>query len=177
MWKQLWKKWTLAKPAAFGDLLWEVFVVQFAAFLDRLTLRQVIAFTPVLILVLAYAHSIPIPPELMLLGDVLAYLDIYAVVLLIGMMSRFSTVVFVLKQASAHAGESPAICWPPRRGSISATAARAARKAGRDSRAGRKKTATTLPAFGALPGPSVRLQLQFTDISSGGATLSGSGLT
>ncbi len=31
MWKQIWKKWTVDKPAAFGDLLWEVFVVQFAA--------------------------------------------------------------------------------------------------------------------------------------------------
>jgi hypothetical protein len=27
MFKQLWKKWTLDKPAAFGDLLWEIFVV------------------------------------------------------------------------------------------------------------------------------------------------------
>src|SRR4051794_5376682 len=69
MWKQLWKKWTLDKPAALGDLLWEVLVVQLAAFLDRLTLRRVIAFIPVVILVLAYSHSIPIPPELMLVGD------------------------------------------------------------------------------------------------------------
>src|SRR4051812_45898052 len=105
MWKQLWKKWTLDKPAAFGDLLWEVLVVQLAAFLDRLTLRQVIAFIPVLILVLAYAHSIPIPPELMLLGDLLAYIDIYAVLFLIGFMSRVTTIAFILKQAAAHAGK------------------------------------------------------------------------
>ena len=94
MWKQLWKKWTLDKPAAFGDLLWEVFVVQLAAFLDRLTLRQVIAFIPVVILVLAYSHSIPIPPELMLVGDVLAYLDIYSAILLLGLMSRVTTILF-----------------------------------------------------------------------------------
>ena len=37
MFRQLWKKWTLDKPAAFGDLLWEIFVVQLAAMLDRLT--------------------------------------------------------------------------------------------------------------------------------------------
>jgi hypothetical protein len=42
-----------------------------------LTPRQVIAFIPVLILILAYAHSIPIPPELMLVGDLLAYIDIF----------------------------------------------------------------------------------------------------
>ena len=101
MWKQLWKKWTLDKPAAFGDLLWEVFVVQLAAFLDRLTLRQVIAFIPVVILVLAYSHSIPIPPELMLVGDVLAYLDIYSAILLLGLMSRVTTILFALKQAAA----------------------------------------------------------------------------
>jgi hypothetical protein len=101
MWKQLWKKWTLDKPAAFGDLLWEVFVVQLAAFLDRLTLRQIIAFIPVVILVLAYSHSIPIPPELMLVGDVLAYLDIYSAILLVGLLSRATTILFALKQAAA----------------------------------------------------------------------------
>jgi hypothetical protein len=103
MWKQLWKKWTLDKPAAFGDLLWEVFVVQLAAFLDRLTLRRVIAFIPVVILILAYAHSIPIPPELMLVGDVLAYIDIYSAILLFGIMSRAATILFSLKQAAAYA--------------------------------------------------------------------------
>jgi hypothetical protein len=103
MWKQLCKKWTLDKPAAFGDWLWDVFVVQLAAFLDRLTLRQVIAFIPVLILVLAYAHSIPIPPELMLVGDVLAYIDIFSVIFLLGIMSRAATILFILKQAAEHA--------------------------------------------------------------------------
>ena len=103
MWKQLWKKWTLDKPAAFGDLLWEVLVVQLAALLDRITLRRVIAFIPIPILILAYSHNIPIPPELMLLGDFLAYIDIFAVIFLLGIMSRITTVVFVLKQAAADA--------------------------------------------------------------------------
>ncbi len=70
--KQFWKKWTVEKPAALGDWLWEVLVVQLAARLDRLTLRDVIAFIPVLILIFAYLHRIPIPPELMLLSDLLA---------------------------------------------------------------------------------------------------------
>src|SRR5882757_9649472 len=103
MWKQLWKKWTLDKPATFGDWLWEVFVVQLAAFLDRLTLRRVIAFIPVLILILAYAHRIPIPPELTLVGDLLAYIDVFSVIFLIGLMSRVATIMFVLKQAAARA--------------------------------------------------------------------------
>jgi len=103
MWKRRWKIWTVDKPAAFGDLLWGVLVVQFAAFLDRLTLRQVIAFIPVLILGLAYAHSIPIPPELMLVGDLLAYIDIYSALFLLGVLSRVTTVLFIVKQAARDA--------------------------------------------------------------------------
>jgi hypothetical protein len=103
MWKQLWKKWTLDRPAAFGDWLWDVFVVQLAAFLDRLTLRRVIALIPFVILILAYAHSIPIPPELMLVGDFLAYIDIFSVIFLLGILSRVTTILFILKQAAAQA--------------------------------------------------------------------------
>ena len=103
MWKHLWQKWIIDKPAAFGDLLWEVLVVQLAAFLDRLTLRRIIALIPIPILFLAYAHNIPIPPELMLLGDLLAYIDIFSVIFLLSVMSRVENVVFILKQAAAHA--------------------------------------------------------------------------
>jgi len=103
MWKQLWKIWAVDKPAAFADLLWDVFVVQFAAFLDRLTVRQVIAFIPVLILVLTYTHSIPIPLELMLVGDLLAYIDIYSALFLLGVLSRVTTVLLIVKQAAGCA--------------------------------------------------------------------------
>jgi len=102
MWKALWRKWTIDKPALLGDWLWDVFVVQLAAFLDRLTLRRIIAFVPVIILGLAYYHSIPIPPELMLIGDILAYIDIFSVLLLVGILSRASTILFMIKQASAR---------------------------------------------------------------------------
>jgi hypothetical protein len=44
--KQLWKSWTLDKPAAFGDWLWEILVVQLAAAIERLTLRKIIALIP-----------------------------------------------------------------------------------------------------------------------------------
>jgi len=103
MFKQLWKKWTLDKPAAFGDLLWEVFVVQLAALLDRLTLRQIVALIPVVILILAYAHSIPMPPELMLVGDVLAYIDIFSVILLLSILGRVTAFWLFAKQAAEHA--------------------------------------------------------------------------
>jgi hypothetical protein len=102
MWKALWKKWTIDKPALAGDWLWDVFVVQLAD-LDRLTLRQIVAFIPVLILVFAWYHSIPLPPELMLLGDVLAYIDIFAALFLLGILTRAATVLFIIRQAAARA--------------------------------------------------------------------------
>jgi hypothetical protein len=103
MWKAFWRKWTIDKPALLGDWLWDAFVVQLAAFLDRLTLRQIVAFIPVVILVLAYYHRIPIPPELMLLGDFLAYIDVFSVLFLLGMLSRAATILFIIRQAAARA--------------------------------------------------------------------------
>ncbi|MCP3445551.1 hypothetical protein [Bradyrhizobium sp. CCGUVB14] len=76
--------------------------MQLAALLDRLTVRKVIAFIPVVILIGAYYHSIPIPPELMLIGDFLAYIDIFSVLFLIGVLSRVTTILFVVKQAAAR---------------------------------------------------------------------------
>ena len=100
--KQWWRRWTYDVPLAIGDALWEVLVVQLAALLDRLTVRKVIAFIPVVILIGAYYHSIPIPPELMLIGDFLAYIDIFSVLFLLGVLSRVTTILFVVKQAAAR---------------------------------------------------------------------------
>jgi hypothetical protein len=93
----LWRKWTVDKPAVFGDWLWDIFVVQLAATLDRVTLREVIAFIPVVILIFAYLHRIPIPPELMLVGDLVAYIDVFAVVFLLSMIGRVGVLLYVLK--------------------------------------------------------------------------------
>jgi hypothetical protein len=98
-----WRKWSYEVPLFISDALWDVLVVQFAAWLDRLTLRRVVALIPVVILVLAYAHSIPLPPELMLVGDVLAYVDIFSVILLLGILSRAATLLFLARQAARHA--------------------------------------------------------------------------
>ncbi|WBL76327.1 hypothetical protein I3J27_25275 [Bradyrhizobium xenonodulans] len=100
--KQWWRRWTYEVPLAIGDALWDVLVVQLAALLDKLTVRKVIAFIPVVILVLAYYHRIPIPPELILLGDLLAYIDIFSVLFLLGVLSRITTIMFVVKQATAR---------------------------------------------------------------------------
>jgi hypothetical protein len=76
--------------------------VQLAALLDRLTLRRIIAIIPAVILVLAYAHRIPVHPGLMLVGDLLAYLDIFAVLFLLGVLGRVATVLFIMRQATAR---------------------------------------------------------------------------
>jgi hypothetical protein len=98
MWKRLWREWTIDRPAAFGDWLYQILVVELAAMLDRVTLRQVIALIPVVILVIAYAHSIPIPPELMLVGDLLAYLDIFSILLLLSVIGRVTAILYVIRQ-------------------------------------------------------------------------------
>jgi hypothetical protein len=102
MWKRLWQEWTIDRPAAFGDWLYQTLVVELAALLDRLTLRQVTAFIPVVILVVAYAHSIPLPPELMLVGDLLAYLDIFSILLLLSVMGRVSAIIYFIRRMSEH---------------------------------------------------------------------------
>jgi hypothetical protein len=103
MWKALWQKWTIDKPAALGDLLWDVFVVQFAVFLNGLTVRRIIALIPIVILVIAYDHKIPIPPTLMLVGDLLAYIDIFAALFLLGILTRTTTILFIFRQAVERA--------------------------------------------------------------------------
>jgi hypothetical protein len=103
--KDWWRRWSYEIPLAIGDALWEVLVVQFAAFLDRLTWRKVVACIPIVILAVAYHHSIPIPPELMLVGDLLAYIDIFSVVFLLGVLARFTTIMFIMKQAASRAAE------------------------------------------------------------------------
>jgi hypothetical protein len=103
--KDWWRKWTYERPLFISDALWNVLVVQFAAWLDRLTLRRIIALIPLVVVVLAYAHSIPLPPELMLVGDALAYIDVLSVILLLGILSRATALLFFARQAARHAAE------------------------------------------------------------------------
>lgn len=73
--KKLWQKWSYEIPLAIGDLLWEVLVVQFAAFLDRLTLRKVIEFVAIAILVMAFIQTLPFDIAILFAGDILSYLE------------------------------------------------------------------------------------------------------
>ena len=102
MWKQLWKRWTIEKPAAFGDWMWEVLVVQLAALLDRVTVRDVIAFIPVLD---SHRGLRPQHPASSRIDAArrFAGLHRFSVLFLLGIFSRITTVVFIVKQAAARA--------------------------------------------------------------------------
>jgi hypothetical protein len=91
--KDWWWRWTVEKPAAFGDWLWLVLVVLPAEWLDRLTIRKIIALLPLVALVIAFSHNIPLPPEVVFLGDALAYLDILTIVLFLAAIGRASAIL------------------------------------------------------------------------------------
>jgi hypothetical protein len=78
--KNWWRKWSYEIPLAFGDALWEVLVVQFAAFLSRLTLRRVLEFIAIAMLAMAFAQTFPIDLAILFAGDTLMYLEILVVI-------------------------------------------------------------------------------------------------
>jgi hypothetical protein len=73
--KNWWRKWSYEIPLAFGDALWEVLVVQFADFLSRLTIRRVLEFIAIAILVMGFAQAAPIELAFLFAGDTLMYLE------------------------------------------------------------------------------------------------------
>jgi hypothetical protein len=81
--KSWWRKWTHEVPFAISDGLWDVCVVQFADFLSRLTLRRVIEFITIAILVMAFAQTLPLDLALLVAGDVATYLELTALVWLL----------------------------------------------------------------------------------------------
>ena len=78
--KDWWRKWSYEISLAFGDALWEVLVVQFAAFLSRLTLRRVLEFVVIAMLAMAFAQTFPIDLAILFAGDTLMYLEILVVI-------------------------------------------------------------------------------------------------
>ena len=78
--KNWWRKWSYEIPLAFGDALWEVLVVQFADFLSRLTVRRVLEFIAIAILVMAFVQTVPIELAFLFAGDTLTYLELAVIV-------------------------------------------------------------------------------------------------
>jgi hypothetical protein len=96
--KSWWWKWTVERPAAFGNWLWLVLVVLPAEYLDRLTWRKALALIPLAIFAIAVAHNIPLPPEILLLGDTLAYLDLWTMVILLAATGRAGAILYLVRQ-------------------------------------------------------------------------------
>ena len=88
--KDWWRKWSYEIPLAFGDALWEVLVVQFAAFLSRLTLRRVLEFVAIAMLAMAFAQTFPIDLAILFAGDTLMYLEILVVIRLAAGWEHFA---------------------------------------------------------------------------------------
>jgi hypothetical protein len=78
--KDWWRKWSYEIPLAFGDALWDVLVVQLAAFLSRLTLRRVLEFVAIAVLAIAFAQTFPIDLAILFAGDTLMYLEIVVII-------------------------------------------------------------------------------------------------
>lgn len=91
--KSWWWIWTVVRPATLGDWLWRTFVIDLAAWLDHLTWRKIFAFLPLLILAIALAHHVPLPPEILLVGDTFAYFDALALLMLIAAFGRFKRIM------------------------------------------------------------------------------------
>ncbi len=98
--KNWWRKWSYEIPLTIGDALWEVLVVQFAAFLDRLTIRKVIEFVVIAMLVMAFAQTLPIDLAILFAGDTLMYLEfVVAIRLAAGKMHILDMLRFALRLA------------------------------------------------------------------------------
>jgi hypothetical protein len=87
--KNWWRRWSYEIPLAFGDALWKVLVVQFADFLSRLTIRRVLEFIAIAILVMAFAQTAPIDLAFLFAGDTLMYLEFVVMVRLIAGKQHF----------------------------------------------------------------------------------------
>jgi hypothetical protein len=91
--KNWWRKWSYEIPLVFGDALWEVLVVQFADFLSRLTIRRVLEFIAIAILVMAFAQTAPIDLSFLFAGDTLMYLEFVVMIRLVAGREHFQAML------------------------------------------------------------------------------------
>src|SRR6266849_9226833 len=96
--KNRWRKWSYEIPLAIGAALWAVLVVQFADFLSRLTIRRVLEFIAIAILVMAFAQTAPIELAFLFAGDTLMYLEFVVMVRLAAGREHF----YAMLRLAAH---------------------------------------------------------------------------
>jgi hypothetical protein len=101
--KSWWRKWSYEIPLAFGDALWEVLVVQFADFLSRLTVRRVLEFFAIAVLVMAFAQTAPIELAFLFAGDTLMYLEFVIIVRLAAGRDHFAHMLHLVARLARFA--------------------------------------------------------------------------
>lgn len=97
-----WQRCTVERPAAFGDWLRLVFVVQFADFLNRLTLRHVLEIVAITVLALAFIQAFPIDLAFLFAGDTLMYLEIVMLTSLVTANIRVRALLQYLAKSSKN---------------------------------------------------------------------------
>jgi hypothetical protein len=117
-----WRRWSYEIPLAISDALWDVLVVQFAALLDRLTLRRVLEFVAIAVLVMAFAQTFPIDLAILFAGDTLMYLEIVVAIRLaagraqiIAMVRQIARLALGLSHAAMRHPASRLGRWRERR--------------------------------------------------------------
>jgi len=80
-----------------------VLVVQFADFLDRLTLRRVLEMIAITVLALAFIQTLPIDLAFLFAGDTLMYLEIVALTSLVTANLRVRALLHDLARSSKTA--------------------------------------------------------------------------
>jgi len=123
-----WRTWSHEIPSAISDALWDVLVVQFAAFLDRLTLRRVLEFVAIAALVMAFAQTFPIDLAILFAGDTLMYLEIVVAIRLaagrehiVAMVRQIVRLAMRLSHAATRQPVSSLGRWRERRSAARAT--------------------------------------------------------
>jgi hypothetical protein len=101
--KNWWRKWSYEIPLAIGDALWVVLVEQFADFLSRLTIRRVLEFIAIAILVMAFAQTAPIELAFLFAGDTLMYLEFVVMVRLIAGREHFAQMLHLAARLARFA--------------------------------------------------------------------------
>jgi len=101
--KDCWYRWTVERPAAFGDWLWLMLVARPAELLDRLTPRKILTFLPVALLAIAFAQTLPLDLAILFAGDTVMYLEALTILSLLAAGGRARSIFRAVRRESRAA--------------------------------------------------------------------------
>ena len=76
-------------------------------------IRKAIAFLPIIAFAIAFAHHIPLPPEIVFLGDALAYLDVLTILLFLAAVGRAGAIAYFVRRMAEDAARRLATMLAP----------------------------------------------------------------